>query len=63
MEGPLEISFIAERCPSLNILNEITCFSEQSDDLLQDNDFEDIKLISKRMESLQSKISALGSDH
>ena len=23
MEGPLEISFIAEECPSLNMLNEM----------------------------------------
>ena len=42
-------------------ISKLTFYSEQIDDLLQDNDIEEIKLVSERMESLQGKILALSS--
>ena len=40
---------------------KLTFYSEQTDDLIQDNDIEEIKLVSERMESLQGRIFALSS--
>ena len=42
-------------------ITKLTFYSEQTDDLLQENDIEEIKLVSERMESLQGKILALSS--
>ena len=36
-------------------ITRLKFYSEQTDDLLQDNDIDDIKLVSERMESLLGK--------
>ena len=43
-------------------ITKLTIYSEQTDDLLQDNNIEEIKLVSERTESLQGKILALNSE-
>ena len=42
-------------------ITKLTFHLEQTDDLLQENDIEEIKLVLERMESLQGKILALNS--
>jgi len=42
-------------------ITKLTFYSDQTDDLIQDNDIEEIKIVSERMESLQGKILALSS--
>ena len=43
-------------------ITKLTIYSEQTDDLLQDINIEEIKLVSERTESLQGKILALNSE-
>ena len=42
-------------------ITKLTFYSDQTDDLIQDSDIEEIKIVSERMESLQGKILALSS--
>ena len=40
-------------------ITKLAFYSDQTDDLIQDNNTEEIKIVSERMESIQSKIIAL----
>ena len=42
-------------------ITKLAFYSDQTDDLIQDNDTEKIKVVSERMESIQSKIIVLSS--
>lgn len=42
-------------------ITKLTFYSDQTDDLSQENDIEEIKIVWERMDSLQGKILALSS--